>query len=217
MWLGHFWKPLVSDYKLCAHRFNLRSGIERKVSERIKPRRMWRWGRGMDDGGATMTVHQTGASQPGGCVPLPPTGIWSYPEEEAVRVYGTATLIAGDDALRQECAFHLADHLNHRLNPHPHLRQQGGRGTGRASSFKACQGYSLWMTSKVRNWWCKRSGNQQFLGSGIKTPCRLPSKRRKTAQVSLHSSASLFYTLKVGSNTQFLFSLISLWPPDNGL
>ena len=62
----------------------------------------------MGDGGATVIVHQTWASQPDGCIPLPPSwvGIASDPEEEPLRVYETATLIAGDDALRQEYAFH---------------------------------------------------------------------------------------------------------------
>lgn len=66
----------------------------------------------MGDGGATVIVHQTRVSQPDGCAPVPPTGISSYPEEEPLRVYGTATLIAGETALHQECAFHLVGHLN---------------------------------------------------------------------------------------------------------
>ena len=87
----------------------------------------------MGDGGATVIVHQTWASQPDGCIPLPPSwvGISSDPEEEPLRVYETATLIAGDDALHQECAFHhLVDHLNHRLNPHPPRLSAGRKGYG---------------------------------------------------------------------------------------
>lgn len=82
----------------------------------------------MGDSGATMIVRQTRASQPDVCVRLLPTGISSYPEEEPWRVYGTATLIAGDDALCQECAFHLVDHLHHRLNPHPSPPSAGREG-----------------------------------------------------------------------------------------
>ncbi|CAI9179859.1 unnamed protein product [Rangifer tarandus platyrhynchus] len=98
----------------------------------------------MGDSGATVIVHQTRVSQPDGCAPLPPTGISSYPEERPLRVYGTATLIAGETALHQECAFHLVGHLNSQTQPSPpHLRQQGGRGTSRTSFCNVCQGYSL--------------------------------------------------------------------------
>lgn len=95
----------------------------------------------MGDGGATMIVRQTRASQPGVCVRLLPTGISSYPEEEPWWAYGTSTLIAGDDALRQDVHSILLTIITDSTLT-PHLRQQGGRGTDKTFS-NMCQGYSL--------------------------------------------------------------------------
>lgn len=101
----------------------------------------------MADSGATMIVHQTRVSQPDGCALLPPTGISSYPEERPLRVYGTATLIAGETALHQECAFHLVGHLSSQTQPSPpptSISREGGVPAGPPSP--TCVKDTLWET-----------------------------------------------------------------------